>query len=195
MIGRRVRGPGSAMAVAAIALLACGGSARADEMPSRKPGLWQISMSRGDKQPAMVSKQCVDEKTDKRMQEMGSEFEKDCTVREAKRSSDRFTVHSVCKMDGKRTATTDAVFTGDFRESYTAEIDVRYEPPLEKLETAKIRMDAKRLGDCGDMKPGEIEMPGGMRFDAAALGGGDPKKAVEAARAARAARGKKPSAP
>lgn len=194
MIGESMGGRGrvGAMAVAALALFASGSAARADEMPDRKPGLWEVKMSQdGKAEKSMSSRQCIDEKTDKLMREMGKEHEKECSVRETKRQADGVTVHSVCKV-GNSTATTDARFAGDFQESYKAEVDVRYDPPLSKVSAAKVRIEAKRLGDCGTMKPGEIEMPDGMKFNVADMGKpGDAAKIVEGAKAAQAARARK----
>lgn len=193
MIGEWMDGRGRGVALAAaLVLLVSGSAARADEMPDRKPGLWEVKMSQeGKAEKSMSSRQCIDEKTDKLMREMGKEQEKECSVRETKRDADGVTVHSVCKV-GSSTATTDARFTGDFQESYRAEVDVRYDPPLPEVKTAKVRIEAKRLGECGDMKPGEIEMPGGMKFNVADMGKpGDAVKVVEGAKAAQAARAKK----
>lgn len=172
------------LALVAIAAGAVARPASADEMPERKAGLWEVRMGReGAKEPEMVSKQCIDAKTDKQMRDMGREHEKDCSIRETKRTSDGVTVHSVCAI-GKSTATTDARFTGDFNSSYRAEIDVAYDPPLVgDMKTAKMKIEAKHLGDCGKLAPGDIEMPNGMKFNVATMG--NPAAGVAPAAGAR----------
>ena len=72
--------------------------ALAAELPSRKPGLWEVKTSFGNGNvPAQVIRQCVDASTDQMMQarSVGSS-QRDCTKRDVQRSGDTITIDSAC---------------------------------------------------------------------------------------------------
>jgi hypothetical protein len=63
------------IAATPILVLICAVPALAAELPSRKPGLWQVKTSIGGSNvPAPVIKQCIDAATDQMMQSSAGPF-------------------------------------------------------------------------------------------------------------------------
>ena len=86
----------------------------------------------------------------------------DCSVMDVKREAGgRMRIHSVCKVDAKTTATTDAVVSGDFSKSYRSDMTVRYQPPMEGMAEMRMVSQGKWLGPCKPgQKHGDVVMPG-----------------------------------
>ncbi len=131
------------------------------EMPARKPGLWEIKMQVPGMPQPMVSQQCIDEKTDDLMQQRGqAQARQQCSKNAMRRDGDKVIVESVCGFD-KTTATTTAIFQGDFKSNYRGEINTTYAPPMQGMKSSKQTMEAKWLGPCKPgQKPGDVIMPG-----------------------------------
>lgn len=138
--------------------------ALAQDAPRRKSGLWEISMTMPQMPGPMVSKQCVDEKTDdlgRRPSQGGSEK---CSKNSVRREGGSVIVESVCQIEGS-TATSRGVFTGDFATSYKGDMTTRFSPPMHGMAESKMNFQARRTGPCAPgQKPGEVTvqgMPGG----------------------------------
>src|SRR5581483_2788531 len=94
-------------------------AARADELPSRKPGLWEVKTSIGDSGRGLTVKQCVDAATDQLLQSSAGPFSAQlCESREVKKSEGSITIDSRCKAGGKA-ASAHAVVSGSFDSAYT----------------------------------------------------------------------------
>jgi hypothetical protein len=155
--------------VSAVALSPVPG--QAEDMPSRKPGLWESSMKSTDARfPGTVMKQCVDAETDKAAL-MGVTSGM-CDLKWKRITSDRIETETTCKM-GPVAASGKAVIVGDFNsnihvESTTTTIASGEGMPAgaPKLDippvTQTLVIDAKWLGPCeAGQKPGDIIMPDG----------------------------------
>src|SRR5580704_13902675 len=72
--------------------------ASAAELPSRKPGLWQVKTSiEGGNAPARVIQQCIDAATDQMMQSSAGPFAPEaCPERNVTRSENSMTIDSIC---------------------------------------------------------------------------------------------------
>ena len=136
------------------------------DMPQRKPGLWQIeiesSQAKGRTVPPM--KQCIDEKTDKQMQEQnlhsGSGGKADCEKQSMNRTASGWVVDSVCKIQDS-TMTTHATMQGDFNASYTIDSQTKFSPPLHDVSESTAKMKVNWLGACpANMKPGDVDVNG-----------------------------------
>jgi len=141
--------------------------AQADSLPTRKPGLWEISVSTGSESAGHQTKmkQCTDEKTDAKMLQIGADAQgrATCSKNEISRTSDGYSLTSVCSLSGS-TITSKGSFTGDFSKSYSGELTTTFEPPLFGQTSSSTRMNAVWLGDCtGGLKPGDIVMPNGTK--------------------------------
>jgi len=135
----------------------------ADDMPSRKPGLWEMNMSRDNgRGPGQTMKQCVDGSTDQMMQlSSGPNPARQCK-RDVQRSGDSITIDSTCTRGGK-TRTSHAVVTGSFDSAYTTTITAQGEGGQ---DGRTITVAAKWLGPCtADQKPGDMIMGNGMKFN------------------------------
>ena len=171
-------------AVAAIALFATAfpaGSRAAEEMPPRKPGLWETSTTVDGRQVGGGKmRQCIDAAVEGTLRDFGRESEKDCTLREMKRDGDTMTLRSVCKM-GESTASTTGKFTGNLSENYRGDLEIKYEPPFAGKSDAKMTIEARWLGPCEEgQKPGDMILPGGMKMNMGDMQ--DPAKMKQAAR-------------
>jgi hypothetical protein len=138
------------------------GPALAFDLPARKPGLWEIKMTfEGSQVPVQAVQQCIDAATDKLLQEKFSGVHEACSKHDMNRSGSTIVVDSSCKI-GNTATTTHAVFEGDFDSAYTVKVSTALEGGVKKNMT----MQAKWVGACKpDQKPGDIEMPGGMKMN------------------------------
>ena len=130
------------------------------DAPKRKSGLWEIKMSNAAAKGTTMH-QCIDQSTDDLMKNNMAGMEKpSCSKNEMHRDGDKIVSESVCKV-GASTATTRAVFNGQFDTAYKADIKSTYEPPLHGMKESTTVLDAKWLGACKPgQKAGDISMPG-----------------------------------
>ena len=128
----------------------------ADDLPKRKPGLWEIDVRMAGMPNMGAIQQCIDETTDDLMED---EADAECRVMDIKSSGNKVTVHSVCNVDGS-TATTDGVFEGSFSSSYKGTLKTRFNPPLEGMSETNMTQKARWLGPCKPgQKPGDVITP------------------------------------
>ncbi|MCP9629803.1 DUF3617 domain-containing protein [Rhodopseudomonas palustris] len=145
-------------------------AAQAIDLPTRKPGLWELKMQRPGSAGDDVSMQhCTDETTDKKMtaavQPMATES---CSKQDLQKTATGYTNDTVCKIAGM-TTTSHAEITGDFNSAYTVKVTSQNENPLPGVpKTTSMTLDGKWLGPCKDgQKPGDIVMPGGIKMNIA----------------------------
>ncbi|MDB5799967.1 MAG: hypothetical protein JWL63_906 [Rhodocyclales bacterium] len=150
--------------VCALGLLGASIAATAQEMPRRKPGLWESTMSSPQMQGRnVVSQQCVDEKTDADMLKRtvpDAGKESSCTRQGMTRLANGWEFDTVCKQaDG--TLTMHAKITGDFGSQYKMEVTGHRTPPKKGMAEIQSTMTARHLGACpADMKPGDMKING-----------------------------------
>lgn len=159
-------------------------AANAFDVPARKPGLWQMTMMfEGGHVPQQNIKQCIDAATDKDMNSLGGQMQKqNCSKQDMKQVGNTFVVDSVCKM-GPSTSVSHAVVTGDFNSAYKVKVDSKREgsatPGMPANGEMKMTIEAKWLGPCAaDQKPGDMIMANGMKINIhnmPSMGGGMPR--------------------
>jgi hypothetical protein len=144
--------------------------ALAQDMPSRKAGLWEMTMTfEGRGAPPQTMQQCIDASTDKAMQDMSQGARgQTCSKREVKKVGDTIVFDSVCDA-GMGTTTSHGVVSGDFNSAYTIKINSKRaggpQVPNMPPET-NMNIAAKWLGACkADQKPGDIIMANGMKMN------------------------------
>ena len=160
-----------------ILLLVClaSSAAVAQDAPRRKSGLWEISMSSPQMPAPMVSKQCVDQKTDDLAKRPSRGAEK-CSKQSVRREGGSVIVESVCQMEGT-TATSRGVFSGDFTSSYKGEMVTKFSPPLHGMAESKMNFQARHAGPCAPgQKAGDVVVEG-MPGGGGRPGGKDPEAA------------------
>jgi Protein of unknown function (DUF3617) len=141
----------------------------AAEMPSRKPGLWEINTNVANRSIKM--QQCIDAATDQAFQSQASASGAGCAKREVQKTATGMTIDSTCTIAGKTTSS-HIVVSGSFDSSYTMTITSQ----SSALPTARtITLDAKWLGPCAaDQKPGDMLMSNGVKMNVL-----DMQKAVQ----------------
>jgi hypothetical protein len=133
--------------------------AAAAELPSRKPGLWEVKMSL-DGRAGPTVQQCVDAATDPLLlQSAGPISAAACAKRDVQRSADSLIIDSACTVDGKP-ATAHAVIAGSFDGAYTMTITSKGEGLQAGLN---MTLTGKWLGPCpSGQTPGDVTMPNGV---------------------------------
>jgi Protein of unknown function (DUF3617) len=137
----------------------------AAELPSRKPGLWQVKTSiESSNAPSRVIQQCIDAATDQMLQSSAGPFAPAaCPERDVQRSENSITIDSICTVGGK-TATAHSVITGSFDSAYT--MTVTSQSPDIPGGKMVMTMEAKWLGPCTeDQKPGDVVLGNGVKIN------------------------------
>jgi len=154
------------LALVTLALI-CAQPAAALDLPARKPGLWEIKMAfEGRNLPTQSSEHCIDAETDKLMNSIGGNMQKEaCSKQDVTKTGGTIVVDSVCKF-GSITTTSHGVVTGDFDSAYTVKVTSKREggqaiPGMPADGTSNMTIEAKWLGACkADQKPGDMIMAG-----------------------------------
>ena len=142
-------------------------AARADEMPLRKAGLWEMKIAKaGSVLPEMTMQHCTDETTDKEMSTTFSPMAKEaCSKRDIAKTATGYVSDSVCSVGGV-TMTSHSDITGDFNSAYTVKSTVHSDKGAGGVHDITSTIEAKWLGPCKpDQKPGDIVMPGGFKMN------------------------------
>lgn len=157
----------------AILSLATGATAaQALDLPTRKAGLWELTMSfEGRSLPPQVMKQCTDAASDRLMNmNFSNSNEMNCAKQDVTKTATGLTIDSVCTFAGA-TTTSHAEMTGSFDSAYTVAVTSKREggPPMPGAKPgAETRMSiaAKWLGPCANgQKPGDVIMANGMSMN------------------------------
>jgi hypothetical protein len=108
----------------AIALLAlCALPARAGEVPPRKPGLWELTVTQANV-PTRTGQHCTDETTEKTMSLIWWHPDQQrCSRPDVVRDGGTITVDRMCTLGGRKTAE-HAVITGDLGSAYRVELTI-----------------------------------------------------------------------
>ena len=142
--------------------------ARADEMPVRKPGLWEMKMLRtGSPLPEMTMQHCTDETTDK-ADEHGVLADGEGNLLQARHPEDRDRLCRRFRVQRRRHVD-DLAFRhyGRFQFRLYRQVHRRTASAVRAAcTTSPSTIEAKWLGACKpDQKPGDIVMPGGFKMN------------------------------
>jgi len=150
------------LGAAMLAGLIASSAARADELPSRKPGLWEVKTSIGDNGRSLTVRQCIDAATDQMLQSSAGPFSAQlCQSREVKTSQGTTTIDSHCTVGGKE-GTAHAVVSGSFDSAYTMMVTSEGGG----LPSVKMTIEGKWLGACAaGQEPGDVTMPNGAKVN------------------------------
>jgi Protein of unknown function (DUF3617) len=136
--------------------------ARADDLPIRKAGLWEMKILKtGSGLPDMTMQHCTDETTDKDMSNTVSPMAKQvCSKQDIQKTASGYVSDSVCTVAGV-SITSHSEITGDFNSAYSVKTSAHIQHGDKPVDTVTT-IEAKWLGACKpDQKPGDIVMPGG----------------------------------
>ena len=150
----------------------CAGTALALDLPTRKAGLWQLTMNfTNTKIPPQTMRQCIDGATDKLLNSnFGGAAQQTCSKQDMTRSGATITVDSVCNIGGA-TNTSHAVITGSFDSAYTMQVTSKRVggpsiPGMHPTGETHMSIAAKWLGPCqAGQKPGDMVMANGMKVN------------------------------
>ena len=137
--------------------------ARAEDLPARKAGLWEIKMVRtGSPLPEMTMQHCTDETVDKDMNNMVSPMAKQiCSKQDVQKTAAGYVTDSLCSAGGVSISSHSEI-SGDFNSAYTVTTTSHSDLGSKGTRDAVTKIEAKWLGACkADQKPGDIVMPGG----------------------------------
>ncbi|HTV35337.1 MAG TPA: DUF3617 family protein [Xanthobacteraceae bacterium] len=134
-------------------------SASAAEFPTRKAGLWEITIV-GD-HPIKV-RQCSDAASDEAMEQAGIGFPGECAKRDVEKSGNTITVVSVCT-SARKTTVSHMVITGSLDSTYTMTMSTQESG---RSAGPSMTLSGKWLGPCAaDQKPGDVMLPNGAKFN------------------------------
>jgi hypothetical protein len=122
-------------------------NARADDMPLRKPGLWEMKIAKtGSVLPEMTMQHCTDETTDRQMSTAFSPVAKEaCSKRDIEKTATGYVSDSVCSVGGV-TVTTHADIVGDFNSAYTVKSTAHSDKGAGGVHDVTSTIEAKWLG-------------------------------------------------
>ena len=178
-------------AISVLALAACASSAVAQEIPMRRAGLWEVTMTHdGRNTPPQTMQQCTDAETDKLMNAFGGELSADmCSKQDIKKVGATLVISATCQI-GPMKSTSQSVVSGDFNSNYTVKVTSKVEglPSGAPQEAAgsTTTIQARWVGACKPgQRPGDIVMANGQTMNIRDLrkmmdnakGGGAPKGA------------------
>lgn len=146
-------------ALGALGALVALPAAAQQQLPQRKPGLWETKSvgSEGE----TTAKQCVGPGTDQSA--VGSLATGACSKMLVTKTATGYAVETECTV-GQIKASGNSVITGDFQTSVRTEGTTRISgmPGQSAPVERKLVVEAKRLGECASgQRPGDIIMPDG----------------------------------
>jgi hypothetical protein len=138
--------------------------------PPRKPGLWAQTISTG--QMRQTTRICLDAATERKLAWWGAQAGgQTCSQRTVTpHAGGGWDFHSVCASPAEGTVTSDGTASGDFGAHYRVEAtSTSAGGPMPLANGAhRMSLDAEWQGPCpAGMKPGDMELPGGVRMNLA----------------------------
>lgn len=158
--------------ILALAGLIAAAPAQAIDLPTRRAGLWELTMDfHNSRLPHQVVKQCTDAVSDRMMNmNFAGSNEQACAKKDIARNGAGFVVDSVCSFGGM-TTTSHAVISGSFDSAYTIEVTSTRKggpvmPGMPATGEQHMTITAKWLGACAaGQRPGDVTMANGMTMN------------------------------
>ena len=142
-------------------------SAQSADLPQRKSGLWEMTMTgvQTDNKPQTVLT-CVEKKADTGLgSAFGKTKAKNCDDPTIRKQAGKISVTSVCKF-AESTVTTNATVTGNFDSNYRIERTANFNPPRKGMKQTTDVIEAKWLSVCKKgQRAGDMIMPDGTKFN------------------------------
>ena len=146
--------------------------AGAVDLPTRKAGLWELTMDfHNTRLPQQTMRQCTDADSDRLMNlNFAGSNEQACSKKDIVPSGTGYVVDSTCNFGGM-TTTSHAVVTGSFDSAYSVDVTSTREggrpvPGLPAHVESHMTITAKWLGPCAaGERPGDVIMSNGMKMN------------------------------
>ena len=138
--------------------------ARADDLPVRKPGLWEVSIIGAGQSVMRQQKvlQCTTKDVDAVTMLAVVPGQDHCHETSVKKVDGQFTVQTVCFVHDNR-VTARIRLQCDFQQSYQGDFEVAYSKPVGNQARGVTQFSGRRLGDCkAGMKPADMVLPNGV---------------------------------
>jgi hypothetical protein len=165
-----MRLPVSVLAIAACMSCAAAQSSSAQEFPTRRAGLWEITINHdGGKMPAQTMQQCTDAETDKLMNAFGGDLSAGmCSKQEVTKVGATLVINATCQI-GPMKSVSQSVVAGDFNSNYSVKVTSKLEGvPAAAQGTVggTTTIQARWLSACKpDQRPGDIVMANGKTMN------------------------------
>jgi len=140
--------------------------ARADELPLRKAGLWDVRVTSSG-MPGINALHCTDPSVEKEMTAEILGRHDSCAKHETHKTDAGYTIESECSAAGM-TMTGHYEITGDFDSAFTihSTTHVFGGSAGKNGRDMSGKVEAKWLGECKpDQKPGDVIMFGGVKMN------------------------------
>ena len=146
--------------------------AGAVDLPTRKAGLWELTMDfHNTRLPHQTMRQCTDADSDRLMNlNFAGSNEQACSKKDIVPNGTGYVVDSICNFGGV-TTTSHAVVTGSFDSAYSVDVNSTREggpamPGAAVGAASHMTIAAKWLGPCAaGEKPGDVIMSNGMKMN------------------------------
>lgn len=139
--------------------------ASANDLPPIKAGLWSVTATTDGKRSETI-KQCMNQDVFGKFLTSGQKMMGGaCEDLKIQNKGGVYTSNLRCTIMGSKMSSK-AEVKGDFTTSYTATTSTTMNPPLMGMGNTSQVAKATYLGDCGDMKPGEMVMADGKKMNA-----------------------------
>jgi hypothetical protein len=146
--------------------------AGAVDLPTRKAGLWELTMNfHNTRLPHQTMRQCTDADSDRLMNlNFAGSNEQACSKKDIVPNGTGYVVDSICNFGGV-TTTSHAVVTGSFDSAYSVDVNSTREggpamPGAAAGAASHMTIAAKWLGPCAaGEKPGDVIMSNGMKMN------------------------------
>jgi hypothetical protein len=157
----------ASLIVFGLGLFGLGRAAGLEDLPKRKPGLWEMRTGSPDgKKSSAASRVCIDTATDATLTKFATGVTSQiCTKREVKVIGSVATIDAVCNISGSvQTVHSTISFKGN--TAYRADARVHSDPPLMGVSNSTATQEGKWIGPCPpDMKPGDLVMGNGTKIN------------------------------
>jgi hypothetical protein len=165
-----MRLPVSVLALAACMSSAVTQSSSAQEFPTRRAGLWEVTINHdGGKMPAQTMQQCTDAETDKLMNAFGGDLSAGmCSKQEIKKVGATLVISAVCQI-GPMKSVSESVVSGDFNSNYSVKVTSKLEgvPAVAQgMVGGTTTIQARWVSACKPgQRPGDITMSSGQTMN------------------------------
>jgi hypothetical protein len=150
-------------------------AAAAQDFPTRRAGLWEVTINHDGGAAPQTMQHCTDAETDKLMNAFGGGISAElCSKQDVRKVGATLVVNATCKI-GPMTATSESVISGDFNNRYSVKVTSKVEglpaaaknlPGAGKDLGGTTTIEARFVGACKpDQKPGDIVMAGGKTMN------------------------------
>lgn len=144
-------------------------SAAAQDFPTRRAGLWDVTITHdGRNLPPQTMQQCTDLETDKLMNAFGGDLSADlCTRQSVRKVGNTLVIDATCQFGGMK-ATSQSIVSGDFNSAYTVKVTSKVEgaPAGAQGIGGTTTIEARYVGACKpDQRPGDVIMANGQKMN------------------------------